>query len=99
MNDVRFVKDGVARALRTLRAATSPEPGDCALRTCRVGDGAHEPGCVDHRRDACRQLEDQPHGCPLLCRGNCRTWSRRALPCRSPSLLSHIFSTTAASAG
>ena len=27
-NDVRFVKDGVARALRTLRAATSPEPGD-----------------------------------------------------------------------
>ena len=28
VNDVRFVKDGVARALRTLRAATSPEPGD-----------------------------------------------------------------------
>ena len=28
MNDVRFVKDGVARALRTLRAATSPEPDD-----------------------------------------------------------------------
>ena len=28
MNDVRFVKDGVARALRTLRTATSPEPGD-----------------------------------------------------------------------
>ena len=27
-NDVRFLKDGVARALRTLRAATSPEPGD-----------------------------------------------------------------------
>ena len=26
VNDVRFVKDGVARALRTLRAATSPEP-------------------------------------------------------------------------
>ena len=26
-NDVRFVKDGVARAIRTLRAATSPEPG------------------------------------------------------------------------
>ena len=25
---MRFVKDGVARALRTLRAATSPEPGD-----------------------------------------------------------------------
>ena len=28
VNDVRFVKDGVARALRTLRAATSTEPGD-----------------------------------------------------------------------
>ena len=28
VNDVRFVKDGVARALRTLRAATSPEPDD-----------------------------------------------------------------------
>ena len=28
VNDVRFVKDGVARAIRTLRAATSPEPGD-----------------------------------------------------------------------
>ena len=27
-NDVRFVKDGVARAIRTLRAATGPEPGD-----------------------------------------------------------------------
>ena len=28
MNDARFVKDGVARALQTLRAATNPEPGD-----------------------------------------------------------------------
>ena len=28
VNDVRFVKDGVARAIRTLRASTSPEPGD-----------------------------------------------------------------------
>ena len=28
VNDVRFVKNGVARALRTLRASTSPEPGD-----------------------------------------------------------------------
>ena len=27
VNDVRFVKNGVARALRTLRAATNPEPG------------------------------------------------------------------------
>ena len=28
VNDVRFVKDGVARAIRTLRIAASPEPGD-----------------------------------------------------------------------
>ena len=27
-NDVRFAKEGVARALRTLRAATSPESGE-----------------------------------------------------------------------
>ena len=26
--DVRFVKDGVARAIRALRAATNPQPGD-----------------------------------------------------------------------
>ena len=28
VNDVRFVKDGVARALRTLRASMNPEPRD-----------------------------------------------------------------------
>ena len=28
VNDVRLVKNGVARALRTLRAATTPEPSD-----------------------------------------------------------------------
>ena len=28
VKDVRFVKDGVARSLRLLRTATSPEPGD-----------------------------------------------------------------------
>ena len=28
VNDVRYVKDGVARAVQTLRAVTSPEPGD-----------------------------------------------------------------------
>ena len=28
VKDVRFMKDGVARALRTLRHATTPEPGD-----------------------------------------------------------------------
>ena len=28
MNDPRYVKDGVARSLRTARAATTPKPGD-----------------------------------------------------------------------
>ena len=51
--DVRFVKGGVARAIRTLRAAASPAP---------------EPGRVDHRRDA-RELEDEPDGRALLGRG------------------------------
>ena len=39
MNDVRFVKDGVARAIRMLRAATSPEPADrvVPLSTQMVG--------------------------------------------------------------
>ena len=32
VKDVRFVKDGVARALRTLRAATNPEPSRVSLR-------------------------------------------------------------------
>ena len=31
MNDVRFVKDGVARAPRTLRAATGLELGDLVV--------------------------------------------------------------------
>ena len=39
VNDVRFVKDGVARALRTLRATASPEPGNrvVALSAQMVG--------------------------------------------------------------
>ena len=39
VNDVRFVKDGVARAIRTLRAAMSPDPGDrvVALSAQMVG--------------------------------------------------------------
>ena len=97
-NDVRFVKDGVARALRTLRGTTSPEPGervvplfsaddrvavhdrgagrrrrvpsDRALGTGRLGERVDEPGRIDHRRDARRKLEDQPHGGALLRRGD-----------------------------
>ena len=30
-NDVRYLKNGAACATRTLRAATSPEPGDCVV--------------------------------------------------------------------
>ena len=37
--DVQFVRNGALRAIRTLRAATSPEPGDCVvpLSTQMVG--------------------------------------------------------------
>ena len=108
MNDVRFVKDGVARALRTLldchesragrpggpvvgaddrvavhgRGASGRrrQPGDRALGAGRAGVGADEPRRVDHRRDARRELEDQPHGGALLRRSDCRAWSRCALP-------------------
>ena len=41
VNDVRFVKDGVARALRTLRAATSLEPG---ARGGPLAGGSRLPG-------------------------------------------------------
>ena len=106
--DVRFVKGGVARAIRTLRAAANPAPSDrvaplspkmvglrfqaAALgRRRRAGDrplgaggagvGAHEPGRVDHRRDARRELEDEPDGGALLGRGD-----RRARGCRAVSV-------------
>ena len=112
-NDVRFVKGGVARALRALRAATSArrheygirrprgavvgaddrvavhgrsggrrrrEPSDRALGAGRAGVGVDEPGRLDHRRDAGRQLEDKPHGGALLCRGDGGTRCSRALP-------------------
>ena len=36
----------------------------------RAGVGAHEPGSVDHRRDARRELEDEPDGGALLGRGD-----------------------------
>ena len=102
------------RALRTLLAATSPEPGDRvvplsaqmvglrftaaaqaagvesrvdrALGTGRTGVGADESRRVDRRRDARRELEDQPHGGALFCRSDrgtrcCRTVPLRVLPC------------------
>ena len=106
--DVRFVKSGVARAIRTLRAAASPasadrvaplspkmvglrfqaaaRPGrrrrarDRPLRARRAGVGAHEPGRVDHRRDARRELEDEPDGRALLGRCNRRARGCGAVP-------------------
>ena len=53
MNDVRFVKDGVARALRTLRAATSPEPGDRVVPLSGADDrvAVHGRGGGSRRRE------------------------------------------------
>ena len=65
------------------------EPGLRALRTGRAGVRADEPGRVDHRRDAGRELEDQPHGGALLRRCDCRAWSRRPLPVGCPFYLNH----------
>ena len=106
-NDVRFVKDGVARALLTLRGATSPEPGERVVplsaqmiglrftaaaavsgvesrvtaHSGRVGLASEltSRGRLDHGRDARRQLEDQPHGGALLCRGDGGTRCSRTL--------------------
>ena len=87
--DVRFVKGGVARAIRTLRAAASPGPADrvaplspkmvglrfqaaaraagvehVTVHSGRVGLASEltSRGGVDHRRDARRELEDEPDG-------------------------------------
>ena len=111
--DVRFVKGGVARALRTLRAAASPAPEDrvvplspkmvglrfqAAARAAgvervtahlgagRAGVGAHEPGRVNDRRDARRELEDEPDGGALLGRRDRRTRGRGAVPLSSPGI-------------
>ena len=111
--DVRFVKGGVARALRTLRAAASPAPedrvvplspkmvglrfqaaapgrrrraGDRPLGAGRAGVGAHEPGRVNDRRDARRELEDEPDGGALLGRRDRRTRGRGAVPLSSPGI-------------
>ena len=48
--------------------------GDRPLGAGRAGVGAHEPGRVDHRRDAGRELEDEPDGGALL--GRCRRRAR-----------------------
>ena len=53
---------------------------DRSLRPGRAGVGAHEPGRVDHRRDARRELEDEPDGGALLGRGDRRTRGGGAVP-------------------
>ena len=105
--DVRFVKGDVARALQTLRSASSPSPrgpgraalaadggaaipgggavrrrgaGDRPLRPCGAGVGADEPGGVDDRRDAGRELEDLSDGGALLVRGDGRAGGGGAVP-------------------
>ena len=108
VNDVRFVKGGVARAIpdaarghgaearRPGRAAVVADggvavhgrsrgrrrrpPGDRALGTGRAGVGADQPGRVDHRRHARRQLEDLEDGRALLGRGDHRARRRGTLP-------------------
>ena len=45
--DVWFVKEGAARALRTLRTATSPEPGDRVVPL--------SPQMVPHSGSGCRR--------------------------------------------
>ena len=102
------MKDGVARAIRTLRAATGPAPADQvvplspqmiglrfttaaaaawrrtprdrALGAGRPRIGVDEPGRVDHRRHARRQLEDLPDGRALLRGRNRRARRRLTLP-------------------
>ena len=131
--DVRFVKGGVARAIRTLRAAATPGPADrvaplspkmvglrfqaaaraagvehvtAPLRPRRAGVGTHEPGGVDHRRDAGRELEDEPDGGALQRRGDGRARGRGAVPLKqAPAvalsgslLLEHFLSCRAESA-
>ena len=51
-------------------------PGDRPLGACRSGVGADAAWRVDDRRDAGRELEDEPDGGALLVRGNSRTRAR-----------------------
>ncbi len=49
-----------------------------------LGVGAHEPGRVDHRRHARRQLEDEPDGRALLRLRDRRARRRRTVPVGDP---------------
>ena len=59
MRDVRFVKDGVARAIRTLRTSASSAPEDRVVPLSgpgRAGVEAHVLRRADHRRAVARYL-------------------------------------------
>ena len=61
-----FCEDGEVRSSPGRRRRA----GDRPLGARRAGVGAHEPGRVNDRRDARRELEDEPDGGALLGRGD-----------------------------
>ena len=86
-NDVRYLKDGAARAVRALRAAAAPAPEGrvvplspkmIGLRITAEAAGLERR--VDYRCDARRQLENLKGGRPLLRRRDRRARRRGALP-------------------
>ena len=58
--------------------------GDRPLGTGGAGVGVDEPGRVDHRRDARRELEDEPDGGALLGRCDRRTRGCGTVPLTLP---------------
>ena len=58
--------------LRAAARAAGVERRNRPLGAGRTGVGADEPAGVDHRRDARRELEDEPDGRALLGRGDRR---------------------------
>ena len=67
--DIRYLKHGAARAVRTLRAHRPQWPRGARL-------GTHRGRRVHDRGDARRELENRPHGGPLQRRGHRRTRGR-----------------------
>ena len=80
-SDVRYLKNGPARAVPALRAAAGLERrGTAQLRTGRFGDRARQPRGVDYRPDARRKPENLKGGRPLLRRCDRHAPRRGALP-------------------
>ena len=72
VNDVRFVTDGVARAIRTLRAATSPEAGDRVGAVVGADGRVAAYGCGAGRR--CLVSDDRTLGPGRLGVGIDESW-------------------------